>query len=109
MVLAVLAMISPAFPSKARDINDLQMIAPKLRLAQSWFVQSPLCCSSKSTKERRSPALARLYLRPHQSSLPSPPNDVGINLMAGPDAAPGAVKPTTGKRKDVRAIVIFTK
>ena len=30
MVLAVLAMISPAFPSKARDINDLQMIAPKL-------------------------------------------------------------------------------
>jgi hypothetical protein len=44
-----------------------------------------------------------------QSSLPSPPNDVGINLMAGPDAAPGAVDPTTGKRKDVRAIVIFTK
>jgi hypothetical protein len=43
------------------------------------------------------------------SSLPSPANDVGFNLMFGPDAAPRAVNPTTGKRKHVGAIVIFTK
>jgi hypothetical protein len=43
------------------------------------------------------------------SSLPSPPNDVGFNLMVGPDAAPNAVNPTTRKRNHVGAIVIFTK
>src|SRR5947209_5857632 len=43
------------------------------------------------------------------SSLPSPPNDVGFNLMVGRDAAPSAVNPTTRKRNHVGAIVIFTK
>jgi hypothetical protein len=43
------------------------------------------------------------------SSLPSPPNDVGFNLIVGPDAAPSAVNPTTKKRNHVGAIVIFTK
>jgi hypothetical protein len=42
-------------------------------------------------------------------SLPSPANDVGFNLMVGPDAAPPSINPTTGKRKHVGAIVIFTK
>jgi hypothetical protein len=42
-------------------------------------------------------------------SLPSPPNHVGFNPMVGPDAAPRAVNPKTGKRKHVGAIVIFTK
>jgi hypothetical protein len=42
-------------------------------------------------------------------SLPSPPNDVGFNLTVGPDAAPRPINPTTGKRKHVGAIVIFTK
>src|SRR6201993_1354107 len=37
-------------------------------------------------------------------SLPSPPNDVGFNLTVGPDAAPRAINPKTGKRKHVSAI-----
>ena len=41
--------------------------------------------------------------------LPSPPNDFGFNLMMGPDAAPRAVNPTTGKGKHVGAFVIFAK
>jgi hypothetical protein len=44
-----------------------------------------------------------------RSSLPSPSNDVGFNLTVGPDAAPRPINPTTGKRKHVGAIVIFTK
>jgi hypothetical protein len=44
-----------------------------------------------------------------RNSLPSPPNHFGFNLMVGPDAAPRAVNPTTGKRKHVGAIVIFAK
>jgi hypothetical protein len=39
---------SNRLPSKARDINDIQMIAPKLR-------QSPLCCSSKSNQRTTKP------------------------------------------------------
>ena len=42
-------------------------------------------------------------------SLPSPANDVRINLMVGPGAVPCAVNPTARKRKHVSAIVIFTK
>jgi hypothetical protein len=55
IVLAALAMISPAFRRKARDINDRQMICAKLRLAQSRFVQSRLCCSSKSNQRTMKP------------------------------------------------------
>jgi hypothetical protein len=42
-------------------------------------------------------------------SLSSPADDVGCNLTVGPDAAPRAVNPKTGKRKHVSAIVIFAK
>jgi hypothetical protein len=41
--------------------------------------------------------------------LPSPANNVGINLMVGPNAAPYAIRPTTGERKHVSAIVILAK
>jgi hypothetical protein len=41
--------------------------------------------------------------------LPSPPNDFGFNPKVGAHAAPHAVNPKTGKRKDVGAIVILTK
>jgi hypothetical protein len=42
-------------------------------------------------------------------SLSSPPNDVGFNRTVGPDAAPRAINPKTGKRKHVSAVMIFTK
>ena len=41
--------------------------------------------------------------------MPSPPNDFGFNPKVGARAAPHAVNPKTGKRKDVGAIVILTK
>src|SRR6266436_5579738 len=52
---------------------------------------------------------ARQGLPDARSSLPSPANNGGINLMVGPDAPPYAVNPTTGKRKHVSAIVVLTK
>jgi hypothetical protein len=54
-------------------------------------------------------ALASVSLSRRSISLPSPANNVGINLMVGPNAAPYAVNPTTGKRKHVGAIVVLTK
>jgi hypothetical protein len=53
--------------------------------------------------------VASVPLSRRSISLPSPPNDVGFNLTVGPDAAPRAVNPKTGKREHVSAIVIFTK
>jgi hypothetical protein len=53
--------------------------------------------------------VASVPLSRRSISLPSPPNDVGFNRTVGPDAAPRAINPKTGKRKHVSAIVIFAK
>jgi hypothetical protein len=60
-------------------------------------------------RRARSDACGSFDWPPAAQSLPSPPNHVGFNPMVGPDAAPRAVNPKTGKRKHVGAIVIFTK
>jgi hypothetical protein len=76
------------------------------------FAADPVCTENSILTDyvTESPiAPAVLADRRAAQSPPSPANDVGFNLTVGPDAAPRSINPTTGKRKHVGAIVIFTK
>jgi hypothetical protein len=44
-----------------------------------------------------------------RQSSPSPAKDIGLDPNTGRDAVPRTVRPPTGKRKHVGAVVIFTK
>jgi hypothetical protein len=73
-------------------------------MARTDYVRSAVSISSLANG-----ALASTRINHAKKSLPSPAEDVGLNPNAGRDTVPSATHPPTGKRKDVRAVVIFTK